>query len=71
MKNESDVIIKNVTKKLIVLAESTYGKIFPCGEKKRIKDCVTYEKSLGKVFLWFNTANSKSTSVVTIKIDGE
>ena len=64
MENKSDVI-----KKLIDLAESTHGKIFPCGEKKKIENCVTFEKSLGKALLWFNTAKTKSTFVVSLKID--
>jgi len=53
---------------LIEKAKKEHGEIFPCGEKKTIQECFTYEETLGKLVLWFNVAADRSTRALTLEV---
>jgi len=54
--------------KLISEAREKYGEIFPCGEKKTIQECFTYEETLGKLVFWFNVVGDRSTRALTLEV---
>jgi len=61
------ITLKN---KLYEKAKKEHGAISPCGGKTSIHDCFTYEKTLEKLFFWFNCEKDKSTRVLTLSAKG-